>query len=67
MLFFNGAMLYDVQITFPAAIAIVDDDDDSTMTLFRSIGRQHRYETSHTDPLFTLLGCVPVLLPAAVI
>lgn len=28
MLFLNGAMLYDVRITFPAAIAIVDDDDD---------------------------------------
>jgi len=33
MLFLNGAMLYDVRITFPAAIAIVDDDDDDSTLL----------------------------------
>ena len=33
MLFLNGAMLYNIQITFPAGIAIVDDDDDDDSTL----------------------------------
>ena len=33
MLCLNSAMLDDVQITFPAAIEIVDDDDDDSTML----------------------------------